>query len=96
MADISIFRHWDLQKLQAMLAGAQSAVSSGSGQIIVQYSIGGREVQKMNFLGTQEDFINAVNWALEFKDPDQYPPLIDRTRMGTSRWRNANGDFPTQ
>jgi hypothetical protein len=80
MADLSIFRLYDLPTLQAMLAGSIASVGSGGGQTIVKYSIGGREVEKQ-FGISQEDFINAVNWALELKDPAQYIPIIDRTRV---------------
>ena len=79
MADIAIFRHFDLVTLQAMLAGAQTAVSTGNGQTIVKYTLGGREVEKQYSMRL-EDFINAVIFGLEFKDPENYPPLADRTR----------------
>lgn len=79
MADISIFRHFDLVTLQAMLAGAQTAVTTGNGQTIVKYTLGGREVEKQ-FAMRLEDFINSVIWALEYKDPTNYTPLADRMR----------------
>ena len=79
MSDITAFRNFTLVNLEAMLAASQTNMTAqGLGKTVLEYSIGGRTVRK-EFAISPADFMAALNWALTFKDPDNYPPLDDRT-----------------
>lgn len=78
--DPSIYRNFPLATLKAMLEGQITSQSSGSG-IIAEYTINGVQTVRREGNMTREEFLNAVNWALERLSPAEYKPLIDRARV---------------
>jgi hypothetical protein len=94
MADPTIFQYFDKATLESMLQASVTQASGSKGLLIVEYSVGGRTAKKMPYLGTMEEFLGAVNWALSRLDPVTYPPLVDRTRSSFAPkgpWESLGG-----
>lgn len=81
--DVSIYRHFPLATLQAWLTAQVSGSTDGNG-LIIEYTINGVMSVRREGSMTREEFLSAVNWALERLDPANYPPLVDRTRIAFS------------
>lgn len=84
-----IFRYIPQATLETWLTSAGTAVEQG-GKTVISYTEAGRSVTKQFALPYRE-FIEEVNAALEYLDPDKYRPLITSTRVSFSSGNDGGG-----
>ncbi len=84
-----IFRHTSQATLETWLANIETVVENG-GKTVISYTEAGRTVTKQ-FAMPMMTFIEEVNAALEFKDPDKYTPLMTTTRVSFSAGNDGGG-----
>lgn len=86
-----LFRNYSLSTLETMLENSSNAVSQG-GKTIISYTEAGRTVTKQ-FALPFADFMDELNEALSYKDPDRYGSLITSTRISFAQGNDggANG-----
>jgi hypothetical protein len=84
-----IFRHISQATLETWLTNCETVVENG-GKTVISYTEAGRTVTKQ-FAMPYMAFLDEVNAALEYLDPDKYGGLVDSTRVSFSGGNDGGG-----
>lgn len=76
IVDQSVFQNFEYEELKQMLTNAKCSLDGK--KVLIEYEIAGRRMSK-EYPMPLVNFLSAVNFALQLKDPDSFTQMTGRT-----------------